>query len=143
MSSSVTSRASACGDRLEHQLPLDDELGLRPHLLLDVLLGLLEHAEVDLHGEALLAHALLELVVEPVRLAVDHRGRDGERRVLDGLLDGGGAELALRARLGGRLQALAHVVAQLVDGLELADVGGEGVVELGDDLLLDLLDRRP
>ena len=66
-----------------------------------------------------------------------------EGGVLDGLLDGGRAELALRARLGGRLQALADVAAQLVHGLELADVGGEGVVELGDDLLLDLLDRSP
>ena len=83
---------------------------------------------------------LLELVVQAVRLAVDHGGRNVERGVLDGLVDGGGAELALRAGLGGGLEPLPHVGAQLVHGLELADVGGEGVVELGDDLLLDLLD---
>ena len=43
------------GDRLEHQPALDDELGPRPHLLLDLLLGLLEHAEVRLHRQAALA----------------------------------------------------------------------------------------
>ena len=75
-----------------------------------------------------------------MRLAVDHVRGHVERRVLHGLVDGRRAELALRAGLGRRLQPLPHVGAQLVHRLELAHVRGEGVVELGDDLLLDLLD---
>ena len=34
------------GDGLEHEAPLDDVLGLRPELLLDLLRRLLEHAEI-------------------------------------------------------------------------------------------------
>ena len=60
--------------------------------------------------------------------------------MLDGLLDGRDLELLLGAGVAGGLQALADVAAQFVHGLELADVGGEGVVQVGDDLLLDLLD---
>ena len=130
------------GDGLEHEAALDDVLGLRPELLFDVLRRLLEHAEIDVHGEAALAHVLLELVVQAVGLAVDHRGRHVDRGVLHGLVDGGGAELALHACLGRRLQAGAHVSAQLLQRVELAHVGGEGVVQLGDDLLLDLLHRH-
>src|SRR5450759_2097247 len=45
----------------------------------------------------------------------------------------------VHARLGGRLHAGADVGAQLLERVELADVDGEGVVEVGDDLALDLL----
>ncbi len=74
-----------------------------------------------------------------VCLAVDHRGRhlDGGER--DGFVDGRGAELAAHTRLGGRLHTRADVGAQFLERIELADVGGEGVIQLGHDLGLDLL----
>ncbi len=62
------------------------------------------------------------------------------RRRIDGGVDGGDPEVLLGALVDRFADALGDVGAQLVEGVELGGLGGEVVVELGQDLFPHLLD---
>ena len=65
---------------------------------------------------------------------------DLDRRVGHGGIERGLAELGLELAFVGLAQALADVLAQLVERVEAGGVRGEVVVEVGELLGLDLLD---
>ena len=107
---------------------------------LELLDGLALVLEVLLHGDAGVGELLLDVLAAGVDLVGDERlgQRDLdqlEQRLQHGVAGGRGLLEALAPA-----EPLAHVGAQLLDGVELAGQLRELVVELGQLLLLDLRD---
>ena len=129
--------------RGQHRLAAQRALGVGLGLGDQLLLGLVGDLEVLLGVEALLLEAAGGDVPHLVRLGVHELvgdvdlglGRDG--------IDGRLAVLALDRVLVRWRSRVRDVLAQLVERVVAAGLDGEVVVELGQPLLLDLLDRRP
>jgi hypothetical protein len=140
-SSSLASKALGLGHRLQHQLGADGPLGLGAQVGLHVVAGLPQGLEVLLQVGAHHAQLLGEPVGPVVQLVVDHRLGQGNLDLVEVGLEDPGLQLAGPLRLGRALQALAQVGPELLQGVELAGLLGEVVVQLGQDLGLGLLDQ--
>lgn len=118
---------------VDHEPALDGELGARPHGL-GRLAALLVR---DLpSGAALLVRDQVDQVV------LDHGRRQLERVQCQQALDQGRLQTPPIAVLDVGLDVALDLLAQLVHRLELAHFGGEGVVQRGQPLLLDALQRH-
>ena len=132
--------ALGLGDLREHEERLDALLGRRPELLVEVGLGLLHHLEIGLLGDALAGDRAAELVVHHLDLLVDeHLGQ------LDVAL--ATAYSMILSANSWRARSIAFAssrrwmsVAQRLEVVEVAQLVDEVVVELGQDLLAQLLD---
>ena len=96
--------------------------------------------QVHLLRDALVRERVEHLVPQLARARLDQRVGDVDRRAGHGGVEHRLAELGLDTALLALGEPLADVVAQLVERVE-AGLGGEVVVELGQLLRLDLLDR--
>src|SRR3954447_14157893 len=124
-------------DRLAPKRPLGVGLCLVDELVV-VLAG---DAQVGLLGDPLVAERVDHLVVELVRARVDEGVGQVDLRLARGGVEHRLAELGSDLLLLALAQAVAEVVAQLLERVEAGGVDGEVVVELGEVLALDLLDR--
>ena len=136
----VDDDALGLGDLGEHQERLDPLLGRLPELLVEVGLGLLHDLEVGLLGDALPRDLAAELVVHHLDLLVDQHLGQLDGRVGDGVLDDLVGELVAGPVQCVRLQARPDIGPQRREVVEVAELAEEVVVELGQDLLAQLLD---
>ena len=128
------------GDLGQHEQRLDALLGVRAELGVEVGVGLLDDLEVGLLGDALASEARPELVVHHLDLLVDQHLGQLDGGVGDGVLDDPVGELVARAVEGVALEAVLDVGPQRGEVVEVAELAREVVVEVGQDLLAQLLE---
>ncbi len=132
--------ALGVGDLREHEQGLDPAFGVRAEVRVEVVGGLLDGLEVGLLGDALAGERGAELVVHHLDLLVDQHVGQLDRRVRDGVLDDLVGEAVPGAVEGIALEPAADVGLQLLDRPEAPRLGQEVVVEVGLDLLAQLLE---
>src|SRR5918998_900168 len=130
-------------DRVERQLLLDGVGGVGPHPVLEVILGGPGELVVLPWLHPLRPEAPLEAPQHLLYLLVHHDVRDLDLGLFRRSVEHAGAELALDALLLGGLELLPNGGAQLLEGLDLARLLGELVVEGRELALLDLLEVHP
>ena len=128
------------GDSRQHRLALQLALGVGLRLLQHLLAGFALHLQ-----EGVRAHpAAGELPFDPLpalrRARRDEVVGQVDRRRGDRGVDGGDPEVLLGALVDRFADALGDVGAQLLEGVELGSLGGELVIQLGEDLFAHLFD---
>ena len=128
------------GDLRQDEQRLDPTLGSWPELGVQIGLGLGHRLEIGLLGDPLPGEARPELVVEDLDLLVDEDVRQLDGRVCHGVLDDPVGEAVPGAIEGVALEPDGDLGAQRVEIGERAHRPGELVVEVGQDLLAQLLE---
>src|SRR2546421_3947618 len=129
-------------DRRQDALPTQRALGVRLGLRHELLLGLPRDLQVALRRDALAFEPAAGPGPHLVRLRVNELVAHLDRRGVGCGVDDGLAELGLDLALARDPQLLLDVRTKLAERVEAARFGREVVVELGQALLLDLLDAH-
>ncbi len=129
------------GDRVQQELAAQRHLRALVQLGVELLLGLALAGQVLGQAELGALQLLLDAVPAGVRLVVHHRVRHRDLDPLQQRLDDPVAGLDLLLVLLAAAHLRADVRPELVEGVELARQTRELVVERGQHLLLDRLDR--
>ena len=133
-------------DLLHHQLGAHVVFSLAAVHIPHLRFALAQDLHVLLHGEALLLHPPVHLLHHFIQFFFHHGSRHVDLGVGDGLFHHGALGGFVRLNVGGFLQGLFNALAVFLHGVEIADFGGEIVVQLrqllaGDGVELHMEDR--